>query len=358
MQRFDKILQDFRNLEEDFLHKVAVSKPLIGCLCLRVPPEYIEASGAIPIRIAPRPGFDPSGCAMIRPDACSFCRSVPAILKTKTYQRLNAIIGGTCCDQMRRLMDTLGNELDIPVILFGAPRTWNAEREYFKGELKIALEKISAITGIKPDENQIADCIKVHNKLRNTIKDLRLRDRLPNSFLHGLASSPLPSEHSLMFLKIFENQPSSDSQIRILLVGSIPGVWELEIIEETGARVVADATCLGDRAFHPIVPENLPPLDALYDVYIEQNLCPHRRPVDPLIDYIRTLAEERQVDGVIYRSLKYCHPWGLLSNRIARELDMPILVVDDDFTSPAVGGFRTRAGAFVEMLKMKKRHRR
>ena len=358
-------IQTFQELEREYLRQDSKAKSRVGYLCLRVPPEYIQACRAVPLRIIPRSGYDPSGRKAltshktltgftdIRTDACSFCRSVPAILQTESYHNLNAIIGGACCDQMRRLMDTLQKDLDIPVILFGAPRTWNADRGYFRAEMHNALCRIAEISGHVPTQYELWDRIRINNKLKLIVNRLRHQGKLSNSLLQKIASSPLPPEKVIEHLKGFENRHPITAEIKLMLAGSIPGTWELEVIEGNGARVTADVTCQGDRVFHDPVVENGDPLAQLYETYVENNLCPHRRPVTPLIEYMRELAAQRHVDGVIYRSVKYCHPWGLLAERMRNELGLPTLIVDDDLTSPAVESFRTRVGAFIEMLKMK-----
>lgn len=142
-----------------------------------------------------------------------------------------------------------------------------------------------------------------------------------------------------------------------MLFGSIPSGKEIALIDEIGGYVAADLTCLGDRVFE--VKENLSndPLEFLYEHYIEQNNCPHRRPYTPLIEYSIKQIKDRQIDGVIYRSVKYCHPFGLTAKRFKEELGIPFLQLDDDLTLQATGSFRTRIGAFVEMLEAQKRHK-
>ncbi|MBU0518653.1 2-hydroxyacyl-CoA dehydratase family protein [bacterium] len=335
----------------------AKNKPKIAYLCLRVPPELIEAAGAIPIRIAPRKEFDTSINGLIRSDGCSFCRSVPAILETPCYQNVKAVIGGNCCDQMRRLLDTLGESLEIPVILYGAPRTWNADRSYFQVEFQQAFKYLFDQLDLQLDINCLESIIPLYNKLRNRIAELRMANSMSNGLLQDLARSSLPVIEKLKFLEQINTEPSGNQPIRLLLAGSIPGVWELAEIEKCGVSVVADVTCLGDRVFQFLVKESGNPWENLYDAYVEGNLCPHRRPVDPLIDNIKRMIDERAVQGVVYRSVKYCHPWGLLADRMKQELNLPVLVVDDDLTSPAVSNFRTRVGAFVEMLQSRSRRR-
>ena len=52
--------------------------------------------------------------------------------------------------------------------------------------------------------------------------------------------------------------------------------------------------------------------------------------------------------------MKYCHPFGLAATRFRNALNVPFLQIDDDLTLQASASFRTRIGAFVEMLEMKR----
>ena len=119
----------FHRLEEEYLSKMADEKPRVGYLCLRTPVELIEALSAVPLRLVPQSGFDIHEYGGMRPDGCSFCRMLPSFLKTPRYSGLSAIIGGACCDQMRRVFDTLIRNMNLPVILFGAPRNWRISQE-------------------------------------------------------------------------------------------------------------------------------------------------------------------------------------------------------------------------------------
>lgn len=352
---YDDKYDRLRALEQDFLAHSRGEKPRIGYLCLRTPVELIEALGAAAVRIIPRPGFDLNDYGSVRPDGCSFCRMIPSILKLDYYRDLRAVIGGACCDQNRRIMDTLRRELEIPVLLYGAPRVWGIEDDYYREEMKLAFNKMAEILKRKLGDEKAQKRIRARNELRREIRRLREADRLPSHILHWMASTPSPPESVLNWLAGMEFQLPAPGSVRLMLAGSVPGVWELEEIMKTGAAVTADATCIGDRAFHPLVSETGNPHDNLYDSYIENNLCPHRRPQNRLIDYMKDLAAGRGIDGVIYLTLKYCHPWGLAAERMKTELNLPFLRLDDDLTSPAVGSFRTRVGAFVEMLKWKRR---
>jgi len=349
------IITKFDVLENQLLSEEANKKPLVGYLCLRTPVELIEAMGATPIRIVPTPGFNVYDYGNIRPDGCSFCRMLPSFLKTEKYKNLSAIIGGACCDQMRRAMDTLKRDMDIPVFLYTAPRTFNQGTSFFLNEMKSSFEQLAESLDLEIDKGLAKDYIDARNKLRERINCLRESGSLPDSLLHRISASSLASGSILDLLDKIESIKSDVHSPKIMLAGSIPGTWELAEIEKTGAEVVADVTCMGDRAYKDLDRRDGDPFENLYDVYIENNLCPHRRPITNLLDYIHDLAQSRKIDGVIYLTLKYCHPWGLSAERMRKTLSgIHFMKLDDDLTSPALSNFRTRVGAFIEMLQAKK----
>jgi len=347
------LTEKFAIVENAYLSGEAASQSKVGYLCIRTPVEAIEALGAVPLRITPREGFGNGSHYGIKPDGCSFCRAIPALLKMDYYTGLKAIIGGACCDQMRRIMDTMAGSMNIPVILYGSPRIFDDGNEFYFREMEGAFLQLRQILGTDLQEDKLRERIAVRNNLRKQIQDLRKAGKLPTGLLHRIASSGFPEERIGEFLR--ENCLSADNhRVKLLLAGSIPGYWELGEIEASGAMVAADATCLGDRFFRNEVDERMEPLRSLYKYYVEDNICPHRRPQDKLLIYMKELAAERQIRGIVYLTLKYCHPWGLSHIRIKQEMGYPLVRIDDDLSSPAVGSFKTRVGAFVEMIKAQK----
>lgn len=356
-------LEKLHRLESDFL--LTSAKPRVGYLCMRVPVELIEAYGAIPQRIVSRTVSYSDALPTVRNDACSFCRSVTELLKSEPYGRLSAIIAGQCCDQMRRLMDSLSESLTIPVILFGAPRTYGTDENYFMNEMKLAFERLGGAIGGELDYDMLVQTVNQRQQLRNSIQSLRNSDSRSSRLLQRIVSSPLPTETLFQFVEELGPDDSSDpNAVRLMLFGSIPSGKELDIIEELGGWVVADGTCLGDRVVSPFAEQEgikggvSDPMRFLYRYYIEGNNCPLRRPYTSLIEYVKNLITERRAEGIIYRSVKYCHPFGLSVTRFRSELNVPFLQIDDDLTLQATTSFRTRIGAFIEMLEMKKNTRK
>ncbi len=345
----------FDELETGYL--AGTDKPRVGVMCLRVPVELVEACGAIPLRISSDTGIEPNGSFGLRNDACSFCRSIPGLLNLDRYKNLSAIIGGACCDQMRRTMDILHMNLSIPIILYGAPRTWGTNENYFIGEMKRAFDELQNATDSHLREDSLPELISHRNRLRERMKTVRDEGLFPARLLRCIAASPMSAAMITDFLESNPQTEQNNKRNRLALVGSIPSGKELDIIEETGGYVVADLTCLGDRVFRLMDKKYDNPIRTLYHHYIENNLCPHRRPYDKLIEYASEIIKSRKVEGIVYRYVKYCHPFGLSAQRFRSELNLPFLELDDDLTLQATGSFRTRIGAFIEMLEARARRR-
>ncbi|MBC8278907.1 MAG: 2-hydroxyacyl-CoA dehydratase, partial [FCB group bacterium] len=160
MPNSEKYLENYSRLESDYL-RTNTDKPKIGYICLRTPLEIIESLDALPLRIIPREGFDSADYSTIRSDGCSFCRTIPAVLKTDYYAGLSAVIAGACCDQQRRVMDTLSRDLEIPVILYGAPRTFESDEDYYLKEMAAAFDKLASKFGGKLSPDKIRQRLKI-----------------------------------------------------------------------------------------------------------------------------------------------------------------------------------------------------
>ncbi|MBM3326142.1 MAG: 2-hydroxyacyl-CoA dehydratase [Calditrichaeota bacterium] len=323
-------------------------------MCLRAPVEIIETCGAVPLRLTPNYDNDNILTSEIRCDACAFCRRIPDMLESEYFGNIKAIYAGACCDQMRRVMDTLARSSRIPVIFFGAPRTWGNHNGYFYNEFQRAAYELAGCLETSIDTNKLERRIAARRELNSKANMLLQAVFIPASLLQRIAASPLPAEKTLDFLNRIESDLAPAEGLRLMLAGSIPNRLCVQIIETSGGNIIADAGCLGDRVFRETDGNIQESFRYLYDHYIEQNLCPHRRPVKPLIEWMTELAAERRVEGVIYRSVKYCHPWGLAAQQIKTELDLPTLIIDDDLSDAAISTYRVRIEAFMEMLQARR----
>jgi benzoyl-CoA reductase subunit C len=186
------------------------------------------------------------------------------------------------------------------------------------------------------------------------------------------AAMSLPVEEANELLKgvIAEVKERRDgpqkSRCRLMVSGlEIDDPALFKLIEDLGANVVTDDTCIGTRFFWQDVEKTPDPVDGLSNHYLREINCPRfikgegdgwaTREQD-LVDrfgHITRFARDFSVDGVILYVMKYCDLHELdvpdLRDYLEKE-GFPVLHVETDYSMAAVGGLRTRIEAFLETL--------
>ena len=125
----------------------------------------------------------------------------------------------------------------------------------------------------------------------------------------------------------------------------------LELVRAKLPLPVADLTCSGNRALPPLPPgaDTLPFAD-LMDWYAGALLSmpPCMRMAD--LTGRRALTEHPGLKGIVYHTVKFCDYYGFEYSRLRRELSVPMLKVETDYTLQSGGQLRTRLEAFAEQL--------
>jgi benzoyl-CoA reductase/2-hydroxyglutaryl-CoA dehydratase subunit BcrC/BadD/HgdB len=144
---------------------------------------------------------------------------------------------------------------------------------------------------------------------------------------------------------------------RLMVVGpAIEDPEFFEVIEDSGGLIVTDSTCYGTRLFQDKVDESGDdPLAALARYYlISRPGCPHSVGQSKRSDYVRRIAQEYAVDGIIGARLKFCENWGMEHHMLddaMKEDDIPCLILEKEYQLGGVGQVRTRVQAFLEMIE-------
>ena len=132
----------------------------------------------------------------------------------------------------------------------------------------------------------------------------------------------------------------------------------LNLIEgELGARVVVEDHCAGLRPFYRTVRESGDPLQALADGYLDQAPCARMKPLDDSIEFSRQLAEEYDVEGIVFVAHKFCACYGIPQKLFLdsfQELDVPVLALAGDYSQSDTGQLKTRVEAFIGVLEEKR----
>ena len=137
------------------------------------------------------------------------------------------------------------------------------------------------------------------------------------------------------------------------------------MIEELGANVVVDDSCIGTRYFWNDVEKTIDPMDGLATRYLAKIYCPHtirgkgegwasyKEDLDERFGHIKSMAHDFYVAGVILYIMRQCdlHQYDVpeLRDYLTKE-GLPVLNLESDYTMGAIGALRTRIEAFLEMI--------
>ena len=362
-----------RNRQKKLNQHKKNGKIIAGYFCNYTPPEIIEACGAIPIRILEDMNHsnETQGRKFIQRDSCSFCKSaLGSLFKNNNF---SCVVSGTTCDQMRRLHECISEKVKLPVFLFNNPRTFGKKSttELFKREMKWIISELTDLTKQDYSEEALSQRIKQWNRLKNFLLKIHFDRQHKNPPISGkvmfrlietafFLGPDLFLEYSNKIENILNRSDKrvGNEPIRLLFAGSILTSNDdliLDLIEENKqAVIVTDNICTGTKWFNFTVEEEGNCLDNIVQTYHKNMICPHRRPNNPLFDFTKEQIDQWKPDGIIYRTLKFCHPWTFEVQAFKDRFGLPLLHLDSDYSNSNIGQLRTRIQAFIEMLKSKK----
>ncbi len=351
--------------------KAESGKPVIGYLCCFAPPEIVSAAGAIPYRITGRPGEDTSAAdAYVEPYGCTYVRNILARAVKDKLDFLDGLIISHSCDMVQRLYGIWTYYHPLPYsYMFNVPHQvspWG--QRFFKRELAFFKESLEKYTGNEVTPEILKDKIAAFNRNRSLIRDLYELRREPQPRIEGsemldllIYGGTLPAAEFGSLLKdtlanARERKPKGKKKPRILVWGSImdnPAL--LKMIEEAGAAVVADDTCIGFRVWEKDVPITDDPDEGLTRHYFADFQCPRtdRGPGIGRFDYLLERAREYDIDAVVGYCISFCDPHKFdypdLRDYLKKE-GLPMLLIDDNYSFEPAGSIKTRLQAFIEML--------
>jgi benzoyl-CoA reductase/2-hydroxyglutaryl-CoA dehydratase subunit BcrC/BadD/HgdB len=274
---------------------------------------------------------------------------------------------------MRRLPEVIGRQFRVPVLQLNVPRTRNDDstRRLFRADvrwLRAELEQRtgSAITGPglgrqMLEEEEKRSLLRALNELRRRDCPLvRQSDILALVRAAGLLSTQDCAallRHALIREGSRAGPATGPHRPRLMLAGSIVAAQDLGIVSllEEQADIVADMLSTGTRAFRdridvPLSEDREELLDRLADFYFDRTGVIQLRPNDGYYRQARSLIADYRVAGIVFKTLLFCDAYGLEARRLERELGLPLLHLDADYTGFDQAQLRTRVEAFLEAL--------
>jgi bzd-type benzoyl-CoA reductase N subunit len=353
-------------------------KKIIGYFCCFVPDEIITAFDMIPYRIqgSPNEPIDEAD-AVIEPMACPFARSCFNMALKGEYDFLDGFVAPHSCDTIERMYhiwhsnkpSEFNHFINVPHMM--GP----SSDEFYKKELIYFIRRLEEFSGKKLDCGKLRDAIKLYNRRRALLRELYELRKANPPLVSGteitkvlVAGMGIPAAEHIDLVQTFIAEvkkrpaPKADGLPRIFIWGNeIDDIAFIRLVEESGAHVVMDDLCTGSRFFWDEVPETADPLDGITTRYINIH-CPRsnvpqtggrEEDLENRYGYIRNFISDWQVNGVIFYIVRYCDTCELEGpdlREYLNSLKLPVLMIEDDYSTSTIGQLRTRIQAFLEMI--------
>jgi len=147
-----------------------------------------------------------------------------------------------------------------------------------------------------------------------------------------------------------------------MLVGSpiLPGDNLLiKLIEESGARIVADMLCTGLRSFEDLIIQE-PTIAGIRETYLNSNPCATAQDLkiedDRRLNHILRIIKEYKVQGVIYYALRFCDHYAFKDDEtkdfLRDKAGIPMLAIHSEYGEAEGARLKTRIEGFIETLKI------
>ena len=279
---------------------------MIYYVCKYTPIELFEGFGETCAVLEEMPENFEESDQIAHANLCGFGKSViQAVLEGKADE----LVLVNCCDSMRRVYDIVKNTKKCKFIyMLDLPHDDNeCEKEKFA----------RAICGLKDAYEKYSG--KTFDKTR---------------FINSFATFPA------------KNNP----YIGVMGV-RVSGVLE-EMIQENIQMDVKNLTCTGGRKLS-VLPDEMKKLDenelflAYADALLGQLPCFRMNQSSRRNE----LYLDPNLKGIIYHTIKFCDYYGFKYASIKKNMKVPLLKIETDFTSQSAGQLLTRIQAFSETIE-------
>lgn len=382
MSYFDFVISEAHGLRiKELCDEREAGRKVIGSFCVFVPEEMVLAAGCTSVGLCSGADFAQEEVEKVIPrNTCSLIKSFFGfnLGKVCPYMEVSdLIVGENTCDGKKKAFETF-KEMVPNFYQMDLPQTKTpAGRQTLKLEFMRFLNQLEEMTGKKVTLEGLKEGIAITNAKRKALQrlaTLRAADPAPISGLDALLINQVSFlDNPVRFtenvnkicdqieVEIAANQGVKKAKApRILLSGcpmAIPN-WKLPtIIESTGAVIVGEESCIGERGLRNLTDDSANTIEGLIDAIVDRYFkidCAVFTPNQERVEHIKEMKAKYNADGVIHYGLQFCQPYIMESFTVEKQLEkenIPVLRIETDYSQEDIGQLSTRVEAFVEIIK-------
>jgi len=382
MGYFDFVMSEVHGLRiKELLDEKKAGRKVIGAFCVFVPEEIVRAADATIVGLCAGADFAMDEVEKLLPrNTCSLIKSAFGFKLGKVCPFVEAsdmIVGENTCDGKKKSHEIL-KDLVSNFYVMDLPQMKSEEgRALLRAEYQRFKDAVEKLTGVSIDASRLRKGIEIVNNKRKAmhrLSVLRKADPAPISGLDALLANQVFfyddvarfTESVNKICDELENRITINRGVfpkgtpRILISGcpmAVPN-WKLPwIIETSGAVIVGEESCVGERGTRNLTDDTGETVEELMDAIVDRHFkvdCAIFTPNPDRLNHIREMVDAYGADGVIHYGLQFCQPYLTEAMGVEKVLEaenIPILRIDTDYSMEDVGQLKTRVEAFIELLQ-------
>ncbi len=347
--------------------KMKSGRIVMGTFCSYVPVEILHSFDILPMRIWGQASDVTLADGLLQTYICPPVRHLMALGVEGRYDFLGGIVHCYTCDAtcglyniwVRNFKPGFSHLISLPYLAI--PESG----EFAAAEFMNLIGKIEGFTGKRFSPEKMGQSVLLYDEARSCIREAyHLKaNGAPISYTDiysmNLCFQTLPVEMLAAYLKEYLKKAAGmekdkKKRRRVLLSGSVISDMELmTFIEDSGAEIVMDDTCLGYRLVKDAYPGGRDVMGDFIGYYLGRTPCSSRSDFPSRKSYILDTVERFDIDAAVFIHQKFCDPhlsdFPFLKG-ILDEKDIPSMQLEvegERFNSR----MRTRIEIFFEMLE-------
>lgn len=340
-----------------------------------MPEELVHAAGALPV------GMVQGGSANAVTESAAYlprwldtyCRSQIGhrmLEDDSLYRMIDLLVAPITDVNVRAIADSFSFYTNLDTFRYGVPHDKEEDSiGYYLGGLYILKERLEEVTGNKIDDDKLREAIYNYNRMRellHAIGELRKSEVPPISardFAWLNHASYLADISTLVkclgsICEELKGQEGVHPKTRLMVIGSTLAMGDekiFDLTEEAGGAIVMEEFAEGMRHYWEPVNINGDLMQSLCDRYFTKRIPPAwSRPTRERVDFVKKMAKEYSVDGILWYQLMYRDGYDIQSSYFTKvtetEMGLRMLKVESDYDPVEVGPLRTRVETFIDMI--------
>ena len=382
MGYFDFVMSEVHGLRiKELLDEKAQGRKIIGSYCVFVPEEIALAANATLVGLCSGADFVIEEVERYLPrNTCSLIKSAFGFKLGKVCPYLESadmVVGENTCDGKKKAYESLGSLVDNLYVMDLPQMKSGQGRDLLRNEYDRFKTAVEVLTDVAITPKSLKNAIKTVNAKRSALHRLsilRKADPVPISGLDALLANQVffydnPARFTESVNKICDELEkrirekqgiAPERTPRILLSGcpmAVPN-WKLPwIVETSGAVIVGEESCVGERGVRNLTRDSGTTVDELMDAITDRYFkvdCAIFTPNEDRLEHIVDMAKTYKADGVIHYGLQFCQPYIMESIPVEKALEdkgILCLRIETDYGMEDAGQVKTRVEAFIEQIK-------